>query len=73
MPTLLVLTSAANAYPDVSAETIVFSIKGWFGHNSETAEIASTSKENILREILYSFGIDESQGVSASSDENATE
>ena len=66
------LTSAANAYPDVSAETILFSIKRWFSHNPETAEIASTSKENILREILYSFGIDE-QGASASLDENATE
>ena len=67
------LTSAANAYPDVSAETILFSIKRWFSHNPENAEIASTSKENILREILYSFGIDESQGASASLDENATE
>ena len=67
------LTSAANAYPDVSAETILLSVKRWFSHNSETAEIASTSKENILQEMLCSFGIDESQGPPASLDENATE
>ncbi|OCL10748.1 hypothetical protein AOQ84DRAFT_288628 [Glonium stellatum] len=45
---------------DVSAETVLFSVKRWFSHNSETAEIASKSKENILKEIFHSFGIDDS-------------
>ncbi|OCK79605.1 hypothetical protein K432DRAFT_329816 [Lepidopterella palustris CBS 459.81] len=41
---------------DVSAETILFCIKRWFGNNSETDEIAAASKKTILQELLRSFG-----------------